>query len=226
MLPCTVSRGFQSKDPPRSGSANEILAVTRENVPERALYFLQHRWRLLDYVRTPLGASDQGLCGELVRESADFGLVEVRRKVGTRSDGTTFEPPLRRRRSCAVLATTRMGERLPRQLVWTRLESLVGIRAREDCLPTIGTSATRPEGIISGRYGAGWAHPGGDDPTAFGTCQLSVLIAAAARRCTTRYPSSFAADRARSSILRARSRSSGASRSASIRPHWRSVRAP
>ena len=34
MLPCTVTRGFQSKDLPRSGSANEILAMTRENVPE------------------------------------------------------------------------------------------------------------------------------------------------------------------------------------------------
>ena len=48
MLPCTVTRGFERQDLPRSGSANEILAVNRENVPERALYFLQHRWRQWD----------------------------------------------------------------------------------------------------------------------------------------------------------------------------------
>ena len=71
--------------------------------------------------------------------SANSGLVGVCCKVGTRSDGTTFEPLLRRRRSWAVLATTRMGERLPRQLVWTRSESPVGVRDREDCLPTIST---------------------------------------------------------------------------------------
>jgi hypothetical protein len=45
LLPCTVTRGFERQDPPPSGGANEILAVTRENVPENALYFLQHRWR-------------------------------------------------------------------------------------------------------------------------------------------------------------------------------------
>ena len=45
--------GIRSPGPPRSGSANEILVVTRENVPDGTLYFLQHRWRLCDYVRTP-----------------------------------------------------------------------------------------------------------------------------------------------------------------------------
>jgi hypothetical protein len=54
MLPCTTTRGLERLDLPRLGSANKILVVTRENVPERTLYFLQHRWRLCDYVRTPL----------------------------------------------------------------------------------------------------------------------------------------------------------------------------
>ena len=48
MLPCTATRGFECLDLRRLGSANEILVVTRENVPERTLYFLQHRWRRWD----------------------------------------------------------------------------------------------------------------------------------------------------------------------------------
>jgi len=36
------------------------MAVTRENVPEETLYFLQHRWRFCDYVRTPLGSLTWG----------------------------------------------------------------------------------------------------------------------------------------------------------------------
>jgi hypothetical protein len=44
-------------------STDDIPVVTRENTPERTLYFLQHRWRLRHYVRTPPGPSEQGLCG-------------------------------------------------------------------------------------------------------------------------------------------------------------------
>jgi len=56
MPPCDAAGGFERPDLPLLGSANEILVVTRENVPDGTLYFLQHRWRLCDYVRTPYGA--------------------------------------------------------------------------------------------------------------------------------------------------------------------------
>ena len=64
----TAGRGCKRRRCLRIVNANEMPVLTRENVLESTLYFLQHRWRLWDYVRTPAGSLTWGVAARTHEE--------------------------------------------------------------------------------------------------------------------------------------------------------------
>ena len=93
LLLSTAERGSERRRCPLMANANEILVLTRENVPGRTLYFLQHRWRLWDYVRTPLGPLTWGNAARKSRLGRNWGARRSGPRPALEVMGVCSNPP-------------------------------------------------------------------------------------------------------------------------------------